>query len=308
MLMPPPLISSTRQLAVARLLGQLLQLDGDLRDVLLVGVADHRHEQPAIGVHRHADVHVLLVDDLAALGVDRGVELRELLHRGRQHLHQHRGDGEVAAGLGHLVLELLAQLLERGDVRLVELRDVRNGVPGVAEMLGRDAADVGPRLALDLAPLREVGQRPGGAGGRRRQRRGTGRADAAQDAARVLLDVLLRDAPAGPVPSTALMSTPISRASRRTAGEAGARACALGGGVPTAAGAGGGSRRRAAAASAPPSGRLAARPAGSAGAAVGRRAGCRRGFGGRGRRLAAVGLGRRRCRRRRCRRRRRRPP
>ena len=83
--MPPPLISSSVSLLVARLLGQLLQLDGDLRDVLRVGVADHRHEQPAIGVDRDADVDVLLVDDLAALGIDRRVELRELLHRGRQH-------------------------------------------------------------------------------------------------------------------------------------------------------------------------------------------------------------------------------
>ena len=78
MLMPPPLISSSVSFFVARLLRQLLDLDGDLRDVLLVGVADHRHEQAAIGVHGDADVDVFLVDDLAALGVDRRVELREL--------------------------------------------------------------------------------------------------------------------------------------------------------------------------------------------------------------------------------------
>ena len=128
-------------------------------------------------------LHVLLVDDLAALGVDRGVELRELLHRRRQHLHQHRGDGEVAARLLDLLPVLLPQLLERGHVGLVELGDVRNRVPGVAEVLGRRPADVAPRLTLDLAPLlrsRAAAPRRGPAGRRaaaaRRCRRCSGSA------------------------------------------------------------------------------------------------------------------------------------
>ena len=75
-----------RELAVARLLGELVDLDGDLADVFLVRVANHRHEQTPVGVHRHADVHVFLVDDFAALHVQRGVELRELLHGGREDL------------------------------------------------------------------------------------------------------------------------------------------------------------------------------------------------------------------------------
>ena len=79
----------------------------------VVGVADHRHEQAAIGVHGDADVDVLLVDDLAALGVDRRVELRELLDRRREHAHQHRRDRQVAARLRDLLLELLPQLFER---------------------------------------------------------------------------------------------------------------------------------------------------------------------------------------------------
>ena len=143
--MPPPLISSSvsfrsRAFAPAGCISMAIS-----RDVLLVGVPDHRHEQPAIGVDRDADVHVLLVDDLAALGVDRRVELRELADRRRQDAHQHRRHRQVAAGLRDLVLVLLPQLLERGDVRLVELRDVRNRVPGVAEMLRRRAPDVAPR-------------------------------------------------------------------------------------------------------------------------------------------------------------------
>ena len=111
MVMPPPLISSSVSFR-SRAFGELVQLDGDLGDVLLVGVADHRHEQTAIGVDGDADVHVFLVDDLAALGVDRRVELRELADRRRQDAHQHRGDREVAAGLRDLLLVPLPQLLE----------------------------------------------------------------------------------------------------------------------------------------------------------------------------------------------------
>ena len=93
-------------------------------------------------------------------------------------------------------------------------------VPRVAEMLRRLAADVAHRLPLDLAPLLEVGQRRAAARGCAAAAR-AGRADAAQDPPRVLLDVVLRDAAAGPVPCTSLMSTPISRARRRTDGDAG---------------------------------------------------------------------------------------
>ena len=69
------------------------------------------------------------------------------------------GDRELAAGLLDFGAVLLAHLLEHGHVGLVELRDVRNRVPGVAQVFGGLAADAGHRLALDLAPLREVGQR-----------------------------------------------------------------------------------------------------------------------------------------------------
>ena len=99
------------------------------------------------------------------------------------------------------------------------------GAPRVAQMLGRRAADVAPSAARSTSPhFCEVGQRRAA---RRRDRppsaAGSGAADAAQDAPRVLLDVLLRDA-AGRTGARApsLMSTPISRARRRTDGDAGA--------------------------------------------------------------------------------------
>ena len=198
MLMPPPLISSSVSFRSRAFAASWLISTEISRDVLPVGVADHRHEQAAIGVHGHADVHVLLVDDLAALGVDRGVELRELLDRGRQDLHQHRRDREVAARLGDLILELLAQLLERGDVRLVELRDVRDGVPGVAEVLGGRAPDVGPAAGARPRPTSGSPAARRVARAARPPRPPPPATDAAQDPPRMLLDVVLGDAAARP--------------------------------------------------------------------------------------------------------------
>ena len=183
------------QLAVPCLFCRLVHLDRDLGDVLLVDVLDDRHQQATLGVGRHTHVNVSLVDDLVSLEIERGVELRILLHGCGQHLDQHRGDGEVAARVGYLLAVLPAQRFHRGDVGLVELRDVRHRTPRVAKVLRRLAPDVGHRLPLDLAPPREVGQRHGGghaagrcrAAGRRRGRL------AAQQLRRVGLDVVLRD-------------------------------------------------------------------------------------------------------------------
>ena len=61
---PPPCISSSDSLPVRAFSESLGQLDGQIEDALLIDVADHRHQQPAIGVHGDADVDGLLVDDL----------------------------------------------------------------------------------------------------------------------------------------------------------------------------------------------------------------------------------------------------
>ena len=111
---------------------------------------------PRACVHGHADVHGLLVDDLAAGGVDRRVELRKLPHGRGDHLERNRGHGELAARAFRLRPELFAERLDAGDVRLVVLCDVRDDAPRVAEMIRRLPADVAHRLPFDLAPLREV--------------------------------------------------------------------------------------------------------------------------------------------------------
>ena len=141
-----------RQLAGARLLGDLGQLRRQLGDALRVDVADDRHEQAAIGVDGDADVRVLLVDQLPAARVDRRVELRELLQRGGDDLHRDGRDRQLAAGALDLRSPLLPQLLEAGDVGLVVLRDVRDRRPRVREVLGGLAADVAPSAAARPRP------------------------------------------------------------------------------------------------------------------------------------------------------------
>jgi hypothetical protein len=63
-------------------LGQLAQLARHLQHILAVHAADDRHHQALLGVHGHADVHVLLQHELVRGQVQAGVKLRELLERG----------------------------------------------------------------------------------------------------------------------------------------------------------------------------------------------------------------------------------
>ena len=85
--------------------------------------------------------------------------MRELLQGGGDDLQRDSRHRQLAARLLGLRSVLLAQRLERCDVGLVVLGDVRNDVPGVAEMFRRFPADVAHRLAFNLAPFREVRER-----------------------------------------------------------------------------------------------------------------------------------------------------
>ena len=98
---------------------------------------------------------------------------------------------------------LLAELLELGDVGLVALRDVRDRGPCRRQPLRRFPADVAHRLHFDLAPLAEVGQR-------RQPRTRPPPPSVIHRAVEFTSSTEMR--PPGPVPSTAVMSTPSSRA------------------------------------------------------------------------------------------------
>ena len=130
MVKQPPCISSSESLPARAFSASWPSSTASSMHALLVDVADDRHQQAAIGVDGDADVDVLLEDDRFAGHVDRGVELRELLERRGSHLERHRRDRQLALRLRlEALAELLAQLLEIGDVGLLVLRDVRDRRP-----------------------------------------------------------------------------------------------------------------------------------------------------------------------------------
>ena len=58
--MPPPCISSSDSLPARAFSLSLRQLRRELEDALAIDVADHRHEQAALGVGGDADVNDFL--------------------------------------------------------------------------------------------------------------------------------------------------------------------------------------------------------------------------------------------------------
>ncbi len=98
-------------------------------------------------------------------------------------LDDDRGHGEVAAGRFGLLRVFLPQILERGDVSEIVLRNVRNRRPCGAQMLGGLSPYGLHRLALHCAEPREIRQRDGARGT-------TADSRARNDAFRVLLHIL----------------------------------------------------------------------------------------------------------------------
>ena len=70
MLKQPPCISSSAIFRV-RAFSELGQLHRQLHDVLVIGVFDHRHQQPAIGIDGHADDVLLRMISPAVMSIGR---------------------------------------------------------------------------------------------------------------------------------------------------------------------------------------------------------------------------------------------
>ena len=72
-----------RELALAGARAEIGDLRFDLGEAEVIGVAQHRHDQAALGADGDADVVIVLVDDVLAvdLGIDRG-DLLQRLHGG----------------------------------------------------------------------------------------------------------------------------------------------------------------------------------------------------------------------------------
>ena len=148
-----------RERAVVRALREVADAALDAGERRAVRVAQHRHDQAFGRAHGHADVVVVLEDDLVAL--DLGVEAREFLQRGDRGLHEERRDAEADAVLRlERFLLSLAQRHHRRHVHFIERRQQRG------RLLRFDEAARDRRAALGHALARF--------GARRRYRRGDG--------------------------------------------------------------------------------------------------------------------------------------
>ena len=79
-----------RQFALARLRGQFLELGRKFEQALFVRVADHRHEQSGVRIHRDTDVIILFEHDLAGSFVEARIKHRMVLERRGGHLQRER--------------------------------------------------------------------------------------------------------------------------------------------------------------------------------------------------------------------------
>ncbi len=100
----PPVRSSGSERPLRGPLHQLAELGAELAQALLVGVADHRHEQAALGIHSHA--HVDVAQELDGIRGQAGVHVGELAQRRGHDLGQ---QVVVAGGKAPVLLDLFLE-------------------------------------------------------------------------------------------------------------------------------------------------------------------------------------------------------
>ena len=73
---------------MARSAGQAFELGGDAEQGHVIGLADDRYHQPALGLHRDAEMHRLEGDDLVGIRIEMRVESREARQRSHAQAEQ----------------------------------------------------------------------------------------------------------------------------------------------------------------------------------------------------------------------------
>ena len=202
--MVEPDSSSRVALPDLRRLGQPGDLGRAVPEVARLGMLDHRHDQPGRRLRGDADMDGAVPVDDAGLVVEQRVDAGLVGDRLDHRPHQERQQGQLRPVGALLLVQRGAQFLERGDVDLLDIGDVRDARLGERHLLGDLAAQPDDLDVLD----RVVGGRGRACpGDLRSARRNASRSS-----------WVMR--PAGPVPATWRRSMPASRARSRTAGEA----------------------------------------------------------------------------------------
>ena len=182
----------------------------------LIGVAQHRHDQSAIGRDGDADVEVFVIDDVVAF--DRGVDGREFLQRFDTRLGEEGHETELHAVLFlERVLVARAQFVDRLQVDLVERGEERLRRLRLDHALGDARAQPGHRHALIGASAAHACGAAGAGGGASRGARAAAGAGASL-AARKFTTSDFDTRPSRPDPASALGSTLFSSATRLAAG------------------------------------------------------------------------------------------
>ena len=117
----PPWQIGDVERAFARLLAQRRNALFDLGDAHAVGVAQHRHDEALVRADGHADVAIMLVDDVGP--VDLGVDGGDFLQRLTAGLHEIAHEAELHAVL--LLEEILVFRALRDQRRHVDLVEGR---------------------------------------------------------------------------------------------------------------------------------------------------------------------------------------
>ena len=128
----------------------------------VVGVADDGDEQPVRRLRGDADVDRTVDGEELGLVVERRVEVRLVGDGEDDRPHQERQQGQ-ARRVGMGVVQRAAQLVDRADVDLVDVGDVRDARRGERHPVGDPPAQPDDRPLLGRTARRRAGVGPTGA-------------------------------------------------------------------------------------------------------------------------------------------------
>jgi hypothetical protein len=104
------------------------------------GMAHHRHHKTVRGLGGDADMDRIEAVDDAGLIVKMGIDLRKIRQGPHQRPHQEGQHGELVALAEIFLVEMLAQLFQRGDVDLFDIGEMGDAAFGIGHALGDLAA------------------------------------------------------------------------------------------------------------------------------------------------------------------------
>ncbi|ABV14341.1 hypothetical protein CKO_03257 [Citrobacter koseri ATCC BAA-895] len=150
------------QLTITRFLRDGRQFTGQLSNALLVHIFEHRNNQTVRRVDRDTNVDVLLQRQALTVFRQRAVEARHLFQSSGNGFHDedHWREFHVQLTFFSFRILLLTERFQIGDIRFVEVRNVRDHHPVTAQVSTRDFLDAAQFNFFHFTKLAEVHFRP----------------------------------------------------------------------------------------------------------------------------------------------------